>query len=76
MDSSNISHHMSKKLQTLLPKFSGSHASLPGDPPAIDLSVAENDLLREEILALFKESINNDLKPKVIESNWSIQTKS
>jgi hypothetical protein len=66
MDFSNISQHMSRKLQTLLPKIAGSHgASAPDGVPTVDLSIAENYLLRNEFLSLIKEALTNDLQPKV-----------
>ena len=74
MEPSKISAHMSEKLLAILPKVSGTHASSQVVTPPIDLSLAENLLLRDELLALFKDAIANDLNPKVRvskRSNWN-----
>ena len=66
MNTDTVSRHMAKKLQTILPRLAGSHppSSLDGPIP-IDLSIAENSLLRDETLALIKDSINSEIKPEV-----------
>lgn len=74
MEPSKISAHMSEKLLAILPKVSGTHASSQIVTPPIDLSLAENLLLRDELLAFFKDAIAIDLKPKVRvtkRSNWN-----
>ena len=65
LEPSRISKHMSEKLLAILPKVTGTHASSQTVIPPIDLSLAENLLLRDEFLAFFKDAIANDLKPKV-----------
>ena len=65
IEPSKISAHMSEKLLAILPKVSGTHASSQIVTPPIDLSLAENLLLRDELLAFSKDAIANDLKPKV-----------
>ncbi|KAL4865151.1 pyridoxal phosphate-dependent transferase [Aspergillus spectabilis] len=57
MDFTNVSKQMSSKLQAILPKIAG-----PGSAPIVDLSVAENDLLRGELVAFIKQAINNNLR--------------
>ncbi|KAL3448144.1 pyridoxal phosphate-dependent transferase [Aspergillus insuetus] len=66
MDLNNVSEQMSSKLKAIIPAINASHGGSPADDivPAVDLSLAENDLLREEILALAKNSLTNHLKPK------------
>lgn len=74
MEPSKISAHMSEKLLAILLKVSGTHASSQIVTPPIDLSLAENLLLRDELLAFFKDAIAIDLKPKVRvtkRSNWN-----
>jgi hypothetical protein len=64
--SSNVSLHMKQKLLAILPKISGAHdTKTPGGLDKIDLSVAENLLLRNELLAFCKDTIAEDLKPEV-----------
>jgi hypothetical protein len=64
--SSNISLHMKQKLLAILPKLGGArHTKTPGGLDKIDLSVAENLLLRDELLAFCKDTIAEDLKPEV-----------
>lgn len=67
LESSNPSVHMGKKLLAILPKVAAAPNALPSDGPTklIDLSIAENLLLRPELLAICKDAIANDLEPQV-----------
>ena len=66
MDTKGISRHMARKLQIILPRLADARIEAPSNgPPPIDLSMAENHLLRDEILALVKESINENFGPEV-----------
>jgi hypothetical protein len=65
MDLSNVSEDMAAKIQAILPAL-GARGSPPSDDvPILDLSVAENELLRDELLELTKKAINNHLQLKV-----------
>lgn len=56
---------MKQKLLAILPKISGAHdTKTPSGLDKIDLSVAENLLLRNELLAFCKDTIAEDLKPE------------
>ncbi|KAL4981985.1 pyridoxal phosphate-dependent transferase [Aspergillus falconensis] len=47
MDFTKVSGHMARKLQAILPTVAGSHGASPPEGVAtVDLSIAENDLLR------------------------------
>lgn len=65
MDLSNISNHMSKKLQAILPAIGGSHQLPTGGLAPVNLSLAENVLLREEVMTLVKASIRDTMTSKV-----------
>lgn len=57
MDFSNVSHHMSRKLQILLPQLASSRQITQNRASSIDLSIAENVLLEEQILTMVKEAV-------------------
>lgn len=59
MDFRFVSDHMSKKLQAILPAIAGSHPHPPEGIPTVDLSLAENVLLGEEVLGLAKAAISD-----------------
>jgi hypothetical protein len=65
MDLSNISEDMVAKIQAILPALGARVGPLSDDVPILDLSVAENELLRDELLELTKKALNNHLQLKV-----------
>lgn len=69
MDFSNVSRHMGTKLQILLPRLACSHSTLVDGIHSIDLSIAENALIGEEVLVMAKEAVAKSLTLKVIDPN-------
>ena len=66
VESSNISNHMSRKLLAILPKLgTASHGSSSDTPTKIDLSLAENLILRDELLVFCKDAIAHELRAEV-----------
>lgn len=66
LQSNDVATHMQKKLLDILPKVAGAHSMSSTDRlPPIDLSVAENLLLRDELLDFAKDAIAKNLKPEV-----------
>ncbi|CEN60973.1 hypothetical protein ASPCAL07643 [Aspergillus calidoustus] len=65
MDLDNVSEDMGAKLQAILPALGAPHggSSTDGVPP-VDLSIAENELFRDEQLGLIKEAIVDNLQLK------------
>ncbi len=75
IESNNVSIHMHQKLLSILPKVATAHnATSSNGRPVIDLSVAENLLLRDEILALCKDAIANEFRPEVSLQTMQIGT--
>ena len=66
LHSKDVATHMQQKLLAILPKVAGTHdtSSTDGLPP-INLSIAENLLLRDELLDFAKDAIAKNLKPEV-----------
>ncbi|KAK2612529.1 hypothetical protein QQS21_001467 [Conoideocrella luteorostrata] len=64
MDFSTVSDHMGTKLQALLPKIAGPNRSPPDGVATIDLSIAQNHLMKEDFLTLMKDSLMNNLSLK------------
>jgi hypothetical protein len=65
MDLSNISEDMAAKIQAILPALGAGGGLSSDDVPILDLSVAENELLRDELLELTKKALNDHLQLKV-----------
>ncbi|KAI0190609.1 pyridoxal phosphate-dependent transferase [Astrocystis sublimbata] len=64
MDFSNVSGHMSRKLQHILPTVAGAHQTPPEGILVTDLSTAENALIAEDILPLQRCAIAESLSLK------------
>jgi hypothetical protein len=65
MDLSNISEDMAAKIKAILPALGSRVGPSSDDVPILDLSVAENELIRDELLELTKDALNNHLHLKV-----------
>ena len=66
IQSGDVAAHMEKKLASILPKVTATHDTSATDGlSTIDLSIAENLLIRDELLAFCKGAIANNLKPEV-----------
>jgi hypothetical protein len=62
MDQSDTSRQMRTKLLAILPKVAAAHDAFTVEGLVkIDLSLAENLVLREELLVFCKDSISNGL---------------
>ena len=66
VETSNISKHISRDLLTILPKLAtASHGSSSDALRKIDLSLAENLILRDELLVFCKDAIAHELRAEV-----------
>lgn len=66
LHSKDVATHMQQKLLAILPKVAGTHSASSTDGlPPIDLSIAENLLLRDELLDFTKDAVAKNLKPEV-----------
>lgn len=61
MDFSNVSYQMSRKIRILLPQLASSRQIAQDRASTIDLSIAENVLLGEQVLTIAKEAVEKSL---------------
>lgn len=65
MDLSNVSQDMAAKLQAILPALAAHGGPSSDGVPTVNLSIAENELIQDELLGLTKKAVNERLQLKV-----------